>query len=448
MTGPELEKTLEAVVRKVVAPLKDELVSVSAELKELRRVVTMAMATRPAAAPATTASISGAEDKSAIPSGGASGSAHRAPPAHSAILQEARKQGLRPGGEKAYHETPLLSIGKVVRVFSGGKCRKATIECVDDDDRTADVVYSCLQNGEDGEANGKSIDEEETVPFSCIKPLENFEVCPASIWQNDFAENLYSTATKGKEGGNELFKMKDYQSAIEQYTMVIDELRRFQPAPGGAETQQWVLVNHEGSLSLGGVRASDSLSERCEVGLYKADVNQVKVLAGVPWRTLIPVHEDYLLLQSSLYMNRARCWMQFNRNKEAAQDLSMVIGLWEAKDEGARRCQGRFARELTGAEVAEKREQLTKAYYLRAKTRAARSKYDLANADIQASLAQNPSAETKRLLDLLEREITLSHKEQVQSNKRIAKEISKWANSAMENMDQDTIERVFGQQTH
>merc|ERR1719210_2370930 len=134
-------------------------------------------------------------------------------------------------------------------------------------------------------------------------------------------------------------------------------------------------------------------------------------------------------------MNRAKSLVQVGCHQEAAQDLTVAIGLWAAHDEGARRGGGKFARPLSATEVAEQKEQLAKAYFLRAKTRLARLKLEPARSDLREALALEPAAAMVGLLQQLERDIEVAHREQVRSNKHIAKEVAKWADKAMASLD-------------
>merc|ERR1712157_132054 len=83
----------------------------------------------------------------------------------------------------------------------------------------------------------------------------------------------------------------------------------------------------------------------------------------------------------------------------------------------------------------DKQEQLTKAYYLRAKTRLSRLKIEPARADLRAAWSLEPPEVTAKLLRQLERDIDFAQKERVRSNKRIAKEIAKIADAAMSKLD-------------
>jgi len=280
-------------------------------------------------------------------------------------------------------------------------------------------------------------EEEETIPAAKVQPLEEFEIRSVTDRLHDFVEDLHGAAAAAKENGNKLFKLKDYDAAAQLYGCAIDELRRFRTPKAGAEC--WVLMNHGGGLVLGSVRNVDAETAKADVALYCLDEEQLFLYRGAPWRVLIPVHEDHLALHSSLYTNRAKSLVQLGRHQEAAQDLTVTIGLWAARDEGARRGGGKLARQLSSSEVAEQKEQLTKAYYLRAKTRLSRLKLDPARRDLNEAKSLQPTGPITGLLQQLERDIHLAHKDQVRSNKCIAKAVAKWADQAMTNLDTSAL---------
>eukprot|EP00927_Polykrikos_kofoidii_P032485 TRINITY_DN27663_c0_g1_i1.p1 TRINITY_DN27663_c0_g1~~TRINITY_DN27663_c0_g1_i1.p1 ORF type:complete len:625 (+),score=142.67 TRINITY_DN27663_c0_g1_i1:114-1988(+) len=345
-------------------------------------------------------------------------------------MEQIVQQGVRQN-KPLYSDTPLISVGKQVRVEMPGCCRRAVIDCIDEGDKTVDVT--CCGMG-DGTENTEQ--EEATVSFSAVRALEDFEVNFEDL-HGAHMEDLYSGAALAKELGNKLFKMKDYEAAAHLYGQAIDKLHEFrEPQPGN---DCWVLMNQCGALALGSVRSVNVKAEKAEVSLYRTDVNQIQVFKGAPWRSLIPVHEDYLVLHSSLYTNRAKSLVQMGRHQEAAQDLTVTIGLWAARDEGARRGGGKMTRSVSATEVAEQREQLTKAYFMRSKTRLARMKLEQARSDVNEAKSLKPAAAMVSLLQQLERDIDSAQKEQVRSNKKIAKEVAKWADKAMSGMDEAAI---------
>ena len=156
----------------------------------------------------------------------------------------------------------------------------------------------------------------------------------------------------------------------------------------------------------------------------RADVELVseegrEVLRGIREEVLIGVHLEQLLLQGSLHLNRSRALAQQGLQLEAAQELSVAVALHGAQQAaGLRRDQ-------------EATEQLIKAYYLRAKTRLSRQRVAPARADLRSAWALGPKAGTAALLRQAEQEVDKMEKEKLRSNKKLAKEIAKLADTAM-----------------
>lgn len=399
--------------------------------------------------------------------------------------EDARQRGIRPGAP-GYTETPLLSIGKEVRVTTKQGCRCGTISYVDDDDGTVDVIYGGQDSRQDGnddacQAEGEEAGEpqEETVPVADVSALRPFELKHEKVWSAEFAADPANTNALVKDQGNELFKLKDFAAAVKHYSIALNRLRKFEckfgsrpaellePAPDSSSSSAtssshpsfppWVLMNHGGALTLGFVKWADPATQKADIYLYKPGEPKQLLLKGASFRQLVLVHEEMLLLHSSLYMNRARCYVNLGSQAAAAQDLSMVIGLWAARSEGALRLAkagatahggedqvsaGVLATPLSEEEAKERVEQLTKAYYLRAKTRVSRGKFEPARADLAEARGLNPGEAQTRLLDQLGREILQAQKEQVRSNKRIAKEVAKWADQAMSNLTPEALEAI------
>jgi len=299
-----------------------------------------------------------------------------------------------------YHDTPLISVGKEVRVQRAGGVRRAMIECVNEKDASIDILYSSLPDGTDG--------QEETVPASIVKPLEHFELRSEADSMVLFQDDIYAAAAQVKEEGNILFRLGDYDAAAEWYGYAIDQLLQFH-LPGQGE-ECWVLMNQGGELVLGSVRSVDADGQKAEIAMYRPDVERIQIFDGAPWRVLIPVHDRHLLLQSTLYTNRAKSLAQLGCHQESAQQLTIAIGLWAARDEGARRSGGRLARPLSSDELDERQEQLTKAYYLRAKTRLARKKIESARRDLFEARALNPLGPMAALLAQLEGDILIAQR--------------------------------------
>eukprot|EP00929_Paragymnodinium_shiwhaense_P013680 TRINITY_DN121525_c0_g1_i1.p1 TRINITY_DN121525_c0_g1~~TRINITY_DN121525_c0_g1_i1.p1 ORF type:complete len:386 (+),score=125.37 TRINITY_DN121525_c0_g1_i1:152-1309(+) len=356
-------------------------------------------------------------------------------------LEAQRQQGLRPNAP-GYFDTPTLSIGKRVRVVKADRSFRACIDCVDEDAQAVDVSFLPAASGRSGKDDAGAEEEEATFAASEIRPLEAFEVSSIEEKLRGFAADLYAASLKTKEEANVLFKLKDFEAAIEHYSLAIDELKRFRPAAALAESQPSqsaaVLVNQGGMLVLGRVERLSEDESKADVCITKED-GSTALVTGAPLRTLVPVHESHLQLHSSLYMNRARSQTQLGRQQGAAQDLSMVLALWrprlllrQSSSAAAGSCDD-------AAAVSEACEQLVKAYYLRAKTRLARFRFEAANADIAEARGLQPTTANERLLQQLEREILVAQKEYVRSNKVLAREMAKFADAAMSNMDEAAL---------
>lgn len=132
---------------------------------------------------------------------------------------------------------------------------------------------------------------------------------------------------------------------------------------------------------------------------------------------LLPVFQELLPLQTSLHMNRARCFQMLGLHREAAQDLTTVLGLWRAAD-----------RRMLEAD-AEMREAATKgvytAEYLRARSRLARGLARQAATDVREALARKPPAATEKQLRQLRVEVQAAQEKQRQVNGPLAKELAK-----------------------
>ncbi|CAK0884921.1 unnamed protein product [Prorocentrum cordatum] len=360
----------------------------------------------------------------AAPAAASAGNAGGRQPPKQASAEERRRLGIRPNAP-AYGDTPLLSVGKQVRVSRGELFRRATIECVNEAEGTIDVAYLPQEEVWPGAAPRRAEEEEEdTVPAESARPLEDFEVRREADWQDALRRDFYGTLSSLKEGANSLFKLRDYDAAVAYYSAAISELQDVEAAGLGR-----ALLIQGGSFVLGTVRSFDARGRQAVVvtdapGAGGQPTAQSFTLAA---RTLIAVHDGHLQLQGSLYMNRARSLAQQGRNREAAQDLSVVIGLWAACDD-----------------ESERREQLLKAHCLRAKTRLARMRVGPAREDVAAAWALGPPEATAGLLRQLERDVAAAEKEKLRSNRRIAKEIAKFTDAAMSQMSGEQA-RALGQ---
>lgn len=359
--------------------------------------------------------------------------------------EELRELSSRPG-RPSYFDTPLASVGKEVRVKipgpDGGRCRRVLIECVDEADGTVDVVFVKSRHARAVVASAAEgpQEEEATLRIDELQALEACELIPESERQAALREDVFGLAADTKDGANSLFKLRDFEAAIDMYSRAIDD---FQTPPsaealGANLNGVRVLANQGGALALGRVQNYDAALEQADVRFDGGGgANLVK---GAPLRTLVRVYPAQMQLQASLYMNRARGWGQLGCHQEAAQDLSVVIGLWTAVLAAV--ASGDAAEQLPSQ--AECRDGLVKAYYMRAKGRLARMRIGPARADIKAAMDLDPPDPTAKLLRQLERECETAQKEQMRSNKKIAKEIAKLADGAMSQLDEAQLAEAFG----
>ena len=116
--------------------------------------------------------------------------------------------------------------------------------------------------------------------------------------------------------------MKDFEAAAEFYSLGIAKFAARTPQPGDA------VLFIESEKSGKALRRSTLLSVDKE-GLCELS-NSVSDSLEAPLTELLPICQELLPLQSSLYMNRARCRQNLGRHREASQDLTAVLALWAA----------------------------------------------------------------------------------------------------------------------
>ncbi|CAE7559731.1 rnhA [Symbiodinium natans] len=277
-----------------------------------------------------------------------------------------------------------------------------------EDVRSLDCLCKALSNPGEATVSADSL----RPKLSNKRPLEDEELC-----FDDAFETL--GAQGAKDVGNLLFKLGDMEAAAEFYTR---GLKLLESCAGSAQDNvEWVLANRHGSLQPARVvcrGAADRLDLKlCGTG---------EVIEGIPGSAVLGVRLEQLMLQGSLHLNRSRALTQLGHQAEAAQDLSIVISLWATHS---------AAGSPRVAKDEECKEQLVKAYYLRAKTRLSRQRIEPARNDLAAAAALRPGEATAALLRQAERELEAVQKEKVRSNKKLAKEIAKFADAAMSGLE-------------
>jgi len=257
-------------------------------------------------------------------------------------------------------------------------------------------------------ASGSGLEEEEGLPVKSIQALLPFELEA----RPDEAANLaslstfYKTASAIKDEGNQLYKIKDFDAAIERYSTII---AAFAAKP--RTHMQVLMVSNDGAkpeLKAHTVRSCDA-EGTCEL------LNGDEVAAA----DTLPVFQELLVLQAAAYMNRARCEQGIGCHSEAAKDLTVVLGLWEAAD----------ARMLEAdVEMREAKDKgLYTAQYLRAKSRLARGFLKQAAKDVKEALGRKPPppTATQKQLRELNTQIQAALEDYRRLNGPLAKELAK-----------------------
>mmetsp|Transcript_78461 Transcript_78461/g.162994 ORF Transcript_78461/g.162994 Transcript_78461/m.162994 type:complete len:960 (-) Transcript_78461:28-2907(-) len=304
-------------------------------------------------------------------------------------------------GDKAkVKEGSGISCGQAVRIVKPDRARRARITFVDEDAGTVDVEYPKWGGGED---------EEEGVKNKFVQKLLDFEVNGDAKTSDApaFQISFYQTATAVKEEGNQLFKLKDFEAAHERYTVGIEAFAKRKLA---THAQVLVVDKSEGKpqlvcTSVSSIDAEGNMELRNGLDVARNEV--------------MPVVQELLPLQTSLFMNRARCRQNLGMHIEAAQDLSTVLALWKTVDKRMLEADPEMKEaEMKGLYTAE---------YLRARSRLAMGLIKQASQDVKDALARNPPTATIKQLRELKAEVSAAQEKHRQVNGPLAKELAKMA---------------------
>lgn len=379
------------------------------------------------------------------------------------------------GVPKEAKDSSSFSVGAMVRVRWQEVARRATVACYTGS--TVEVIF------DDDES-------EAAVDASSVSALEAFEGTAAACCGD--VGSLASEAKRCREEGNTLYKLLDRAAAAERYTAAIHELGRVATCSEGAACQ--ALAACDKTLWLGCGRGPGSAGTvRLEflrpVGgqsFAKGQAGAARLKRPTPMEarqnSLLAVHQaDLGDLQVALYLNRARCWLALGSPARTVQDVELAMALRRAAAEPSlsRSEASGGSSALTGpllpfalfpivvtlllslrrgwqlqqcavallvvvalaglwlqsrsfqtpprrtAEPTDAR--LCTALFLRGKARVAQGRLKAAETDAAvADSAADGEGQRKELLRL-RREILEARR----GNKRLAKEVSKWCDSAM-----------------
>merc|ERR1719502_2083134 len=171
-------------------------------------------------------------------------------PSFSSKAVVAAAESLSGDGKKAAPKTSaLISCGSRVRVVKSDRARRAEISYVDEDANTVDVMYFASASGPE---------EEEGLPVKSVQALLPFELeaRPDEAANLASMQTFYKTASAIKDEGNQLYKIKDYDAAIERYSTIV---AAFAAKP--RTHMQVLMVSNEGAkpeLKAHAVRSCDA----------------------------------------------------------------------------------------------------------------------------------------------------------------------------------------------
>jgi len=213
-----------------------------------------------------------------------------------------------------------ISVGTAVRISWQGAARRGIVACLGD---SFEVAFQVIFDDDGSEA---------TVDGASIRHLEPFEEQPASCSRGP---RLQEEAARCKEEGNTLFRLGDAVAAVERYSAAIGALGHVDtdarpalilvaldgtiwatarsPEP---DQQQVQLIQRVGGLRNGA-------GSRLPAGTRMP-------LAELGGPTLAVQPELQGDLQAALYLNRARCWLALGSSNRAVQDTGIAAALRRA----------------------------------------------------------------------------------------------------------------------
>jgi len=324
-----------------------------------------------------------------------------------------------------------FSIGEVVRARWQEAARRATVACPPEDGEI-EVIFN-----DDG--------SEALLAAQHVFPLLAFESTPPACCSG---ASLSADAARCREEGNCLFKLGDAAAAAERYTAAIDGLGSIH---GTDEVRMPVLASSRHCLWL--AHATSRRSNLLELQFARAVGGMVPVPVDLPpnmmakkERVLLIQQEALADLQAALYLNRSRCWLALGAPAQAVQDCSLVAALRDASLHGlapAQEARHRAGRQPIEAESDGALDRpttdarLCTAYFLRGKARVRQGRLSAAESDLQRATVSATEAQANDL-QRLKSEIAEARK----SNKRLAREVSKWCEAAMAKANPDAFAAV------
>lgn len=125
---------------------------------------------------------------------------------------------------------------------------------------------------------------------------------------------------------------------------------------------------------------------------------------------------SFVSMQTATHMNRARCLLSLGHHREAAQDLTLSIALWDCLQQSQSPSDTTQTAVATGIHTCR---------YLRAKTRLYRGLAKAAAADVREALCLNPPLFATKQLEELQGEIWAKAGERHRVREPLARELAK-----------------------
>ena len=280
----------------------------------------------------------------------------------------------------------MFEVGQKVRVSlaESVSCR-AMIATSNEDDDTYDIIYSI----------SGCMTEENRVIKSRISNLQWFEL-------NKFDGDPLS----GKEFGNTLFQLKDFDSAIEYYSKSLAII-----APSALQVGGRALVLTNGLCPIS-VTIAEVSARTCDV-LFDRPVEGKDEENDVPNLNIVTVaNENHIPLQAALFMNLARSYLKLKRNGWAIRFCTLAIGLLSSD----------------AAAHMDYLPKLKDAYLFRSKAFLIAHRPGRA---LQDSIELNSLGDISRA-EGLKQQIECYKFNRRKEDRKLAKEVAKWVQSALE----------------
>jgi tetratricopeptide (TPR) repeat protein len=349
-------------------------------------------------------------------------------------------------------ESLKYKIGQKIRVLP-----KA--EAADESSKVGIISYLHISEKDPPVIERFDVIYDSVISSSLNQQEEESEIFPNRIQSLEYFEELSTDelfqfdAITLKEFGNQLFKLKDYQKAIEFYQLSLKVFHQHEKkgVTLSIGTQVLVFLEDIGDYQVGmisslvepassssssssGKKKSSTIKDDDEEGIYYeislSDENDEEIDIIISEKHLLEVPHSYddQLLHRSLYSNLSKSYLKRNYKGWTVKYASITLALVRAMISIAKD---------TGKE--ERLTQLTQflidALYFRCKVFLTSNRPKRAKRDCQ-ELLQHDIKKGKQL----ETEIEVFKVKKQKDNKKLAKEIAKWIDSALQQQQKNSKE--------